>query len=49
MLPRVALSTVLSRAPVGMAAPLVRVEVQLGPGLPMFVLVGLPEAVVRES
>jgi len=49
MSPRVALSTVLSRAPVGMAAPLVRVEVQLGPGLPMFVLVGLPEAVVRES
>jgi magnesium chelatase family protein len=49
MLPRVALSTVLSRAPVGMAAPLVRVEVQLGPGLPMFILVGLPEAVVRES
>jgi magnesium chelatase family protein len=43
------MSTVQSRAPDGMAAPLVRVEVQLGPGLPMFILVGLPETVVRES
>jgi magnesium chelatase family protein len=43
------MSTVQSRAPAGMAAPLVRVEVQLGPGLPMFILVGLPETVVRES
>ena len=42
-------STVLSRAPVGLDAPLVRVEVHLGPGLPAFFLVGLPEAVVRES
>jgi magnesium chelatase family protein len=42
-------STVLSRAPAGLAAPLVRVEVHLGPGLPAFFLVGLPEAVVRES
>jgi magnesium chelatase family protein len=42
-------STVLSRAPLGLAAPQVRVEVHLGPGLPAFVLVGLPEAVVRES
>src|SRR5277367_4523600 len=42
-------STVLSRAPLGLAAPLVRVEVHLGPGLPTFALVGLPEAVVRES
>jgi magnesium chelatase family protein len=32
-----------------MAAPLVRVEVHLGSGLPTFGLVGLPEAVVRES
>jgi magnesium chelatase family protein len=39
----------LSRAPVGLAAPLVRVEVHLGTGLPAFALVGLPEAVVRES
>ena len=43
------LSTVLSRAPAGLLAPLVRVEVHLGPGLPAFFLVGLPEAVVRES
>ena len=42
-------STVFSRAPVGLAAPLVRVEVHLGSGLPTFMLVGLPEAVVRES
>jgi magnesium chelatase family protein len=44
-----AVSTALSRAPVGLAAPLVRVEVHLGSGLPAFALVGLPEAVVRES
>jgi magnesium chelatase family protein len=42
-------STVLSRAPEGLEAPLVRVEVHLGKGLPQFALVGLPEAVVRES
>jgi magnesium chelatase family protein len=42
-------STVQSRAPAGLAAPLVRVEVHLGSGLPVFLIVGLPEAVVRES
>ncbi len=42
-------STALSRAPLGLEAPQVRVEVHLGPGLPAFALVGLPEAVVRES
>jgi magnesium chelatase family protein len=42
-------SIVYSRAPAGMAAPLVRVEVHLGTGIPTFALVGLPEAVVRES
>src|ERR1700735_3883880 len=42
-------STVLSRAPEGLEAPLVRVEVHLGTGLPQFALVGLPESVVRES
>jgi magnesium chelatase family protein len=42
-------STVFSRAPAGLAAPRVRVEVHLGTGLPTFALVGLPEAVVRES
>jgi magnesium chelatase family protein len=44
-----AVSVALSRAPVGLAAPLVRVEVHLGSGLPAFALVGLPEAAVRES
>jgi len=39
----------MSRAPFGLSAPLVRVEVHLGAGLPSFVIVGLPEAVVRES
>jgi magnesium chelatase family protein len=42
-------STVFSRAPAGLEAPMVRVEVHLGSGLPAFALVGLPEAVVRES
>ena len=42
-------STVLSRAQHGMEAPLVRVEVHLGSGLPRFAIVGLPEAVVKES
>jgi magnesium chelatase family protein len=42
-------SIVFSRAPAGLEAPLVRVEVHLGNGLPAFALVGLPEAVVRES
>jgi magnesium chelatase family protein len=42
-------SIVFSRAPAGLEAPLVRVEVHLGTGLPAFALVGLPEAVVRES
>jgi magnesium chelatase family protein len=42
-------STVFSRAPAGVVAPLVRVEVHLGLGLPAFALVGLPETVVRES
>ena len=44
-----AVSMALSRAPVGLTAPLVRVEVHLGTGLPALALVGLPEAVVRES
>jgi magnesium chelatase family protein len=42
-------STALSRAPAGLDAPLVRVEVHLGSGLPAFFMVGLPEAVVRAS
>jgi magnesium chelatase family protein len=40
---------VLSRAQVGMTAPLVRVEVHLGNGLPSFSIVGLAAPVVRES
>lgn len=44
-----AMATVLSRAQHGMEAPLVRVEVHTGSGLPNFALVGLPEAVVKES
>lgn len=43
------LSTVLSRASFGIDAPLVRVETHLSPGLPAFIIVGLPEAAVRES
>lgn len=43
------LATVFSRAQVGLAAPLVRVEVHLAGGLPAMSIVGLPEAAVRES
>jgi magnesium chelatase family protein len=43
------LATVLSRAQFGMEAPLVRVEVYPAAGLPQFTIVGLPEAVVKES
>lgn len=44
-----AMATVLSRAQHGMDAPQVRVEVDIGSGLPAFTIVGLPEAVVKES
>jgi magnesium chelatase family protein len=44
-----AVATVLSRAQHGMEAPLVRVEADLGVGLPRFSIVGLAEAVVKES
>ncbi len=43
------LATIHSRAQVGIEAPLVAVEVHLGPGLPGFSIVGLPETAVRES
>ena len=43
------MASVLSRAQDGMDAPLVSVEVDLGSGLPSFAIVGLPEAVVKES
>lgn len=42
-------ATILSRAPLGMDAPLVQVEVHLAPGLPSMTLVGLPEKAVKES
>lgn len=43
------MATVLSRAQHGMDAPLVRVEVDVAGGLPSLTIVGLPEAVVKES
>ena len=45
----VPLATILSRTPQGMNAPLVRVEVHVGSGLPAFSIVGLPETAVKES
>jgi magnesium chelatase family protein len=44
-----AMASVWSRAQHGMEAPLVRVEVDVALGLPTFAIVGLPEAVVKES
>jgi len=43
------LATIRARACVGIAAPSVRVEVHLSPGLPGLAIVGLPEAAVREA
>lgn len=43
------IATILSRAQYGMDAPQVRVEVDIGSGLPCFTIVGLAEAVVKES
>ena len=42
-------AVVLSRAQLGLDAPLVEVEAHLGAGLPGFSMVGLPAPVVRES
>jgi len=42
-------ATVASRALAGIDAPEVTVEVHLGPGLPAFHIVGLPDAEVREA
>jgi len=44
-----AMASVMSRAQHGLEAPLVRVEVDVAAGLPTFAIVGLPEAVVKES
>ena len=43
------LATILSRTQHGLDAPLVRVEVHVGGGLPAFTIVGLPEAEVKEA
>src|ERR1035441_7306619 len=43
------IATVLSRAQRGIDAPQVRVEVDIGSGLPAFNIVGLPETAVKES
>ena len=43
------LARIQSRAQVGIDAPEVVAEVHLGPGLPGFSIVGLPETAVRES
>lgn len=43
------LAVVRSRALIGIHAPEVTVEVHLGPGLPTFAIVGLPDAEVREA
>jgi magnesium chelatase family protein len=45
----VTLATILSRTQQGLEAPLVRVEVHVGNGLPAFSIVGLPETAVKES
>jgi magnesium chelatase family protein len=43
------LASVQCRAQIGLDAPFVHVEVNLGDGLPSFALVGLPATVVKES
>ena len=43
------LATLLSRTLQGLEAPLVRAEVDVGPGLPTFSVVGLLETAVKES
>ena len=45
----VSLAVVYSRAQVGLAAPLVTVEVHITGGLPRLSIVGLPETAVKES
>ena len=43
------LARIACRAQIGLHAPLVQVEVSLGPGLPAFSIVGLAATVVKES
>src|SRR6516165_2763904 len=45
----VAVARVTCRAQLGLAAPLVQVEVSLAAGLPAFCIVGLPATVIKES
>jgi magnesium chelatase family protein len=45
----VSLARIACRAQIGLDAPLVHVEVNLGSGLPIFCIVGLPAMVVKES
>jgi magnesium chelatase family protein len=45
----VSFARTLSRAQLGLEAPLVQVEAHLGNGLPYFTIVGLPAPVVRDS
>jgi len=45
----VSVAHIKSRAQLGLHAPLVTVEVHLGPGLPFFSIVGLPMKAVKES
>ena len=44
-----AVARVACRAQLGLAAPLVQVEVSLASGLPAFCIVGLPATVIKES
>ena len=44
-----AVAATYCRGQVGLAAPLVQVEVNLGAGLPVFTIVGLPATAVKES
>jgi len=44
-----AISQLYTRAQLGIESPCVSVETHLGPGLPAFTIVGLPEAAVREA
>ncbi|OCG12734.1 ATP-dependent protease [Gilliamella sp. App6-5] len=43
------LAIIYTRASIGIQAPLINVEVHISNGLPGFVLVGLPEATVKEA
>ncbi len=42
-------AVVLSRAQMGLDAPLVTVETHISPGLPRFNIVGLPATTIKES